>query len=308
MAHRVRVVILAALLLGAACSDVDGTGERTGPSGTTTASPTVTGTSPDAGRSDRAPQADRRCQERQGKALENLDWRMKQTADRVSAALTGEAPGASLSLAHHLRTAKETLGADCGRLPGPARRFLRTGLRMTVAPLDQAEYARLLDAFEPWAARHWGAKRAGSLRRSLDACRRYKSEVSAGYAVWWEHTPDGRDWWIQITVDNGTPDELLVTLGGSVWADGVPARYRDPYGPDKHWGRPAEQYSWGGSSADEAYVPAGQLTRRFVGIGEFYKVHLTREGEFFDVRPEVKVGPPSGGLNAWCALPVPRVN
>ena len=164
---------------------------------------------------------------------------------------------------------------------------------MTRAPLDQAEYARLLGVFEPWAAQHWNAKRAGSLRRSLEACRRYTRAVSAGYAVWWEHTPQGRDWWIQITMDNRTPDKLHATLGGTVWADGVPARYRDPYGPDTHWGRKAEQYSWGGSSADETDVPPGQRTQQFVGIGEFYKVHLTREGEFFDVRPEVSVGHPS---------------
>jgi hypothetical protein len=233
---------------------------------------------------------------------------MSQTADRVSASLSGEAPGATRSLAYHLRTARENVRSDCDRVPPPARRFLRTGLRMTRAPLDQAEHARLLNVFEPWAARHWGAKRSGSLRRSLEACQRYKKAVSAGYALWWDYTPEGRDWWIQIIVDNRTTERLLVSLGGTVWADGVPARYRDPYGPATHWGRTADQYSWGGSSADTFYAPPGQRTRSFVGIGEFYKVHLTREGEFFDIRPEVTVGPPAGGSYAWCAVPVPRVN
>lgn len=307
MGHRCRAVAVAVLLVSA-CSEADGTGDRADPSGTTAASPSVSGPTPDMGRSERPQQPDRRCRERQATALENLEWRMKQTADRVSASLSGESPGAAPSLAYHLRTAREKIRTDCGRVPGPARRFLRAGLGMTRAPLDQAEYARLLGVFEPWAAQHWNAKRAGSLRRSLEACRRYTRAVSAGYAVWWEHTPQGRDWWIQITMDNRTPDKLHATLGGTVWADGVPARYRDPYGPDTHWGRKAEQYSWGGSSADETDVPPGQRTQQFVGIGEFYKVHLTREGEFFDVRPEVSVGSPFGGSYAWCALPVPRVN
>ena len=173
---------------------------------------------------------------------------------------------------------------------------------------------RLLDAFEPWVAREWGARDADWLRRSLKACHRYKGAVSAGYAVWWEHTPEGRDWWVQILVDNNTDDLLDVAIRGSMWADGVLPRYRDPYGPDTHWGREADQYTWGASSYDETYSPPRQRIRMFVAIGPSYKVHLNPEGGFFDIRPEVYVsllresdeGDDAG--EAGCALPVPRLN
>ncbi|RYP84429.1 hypothetical protein EKO23_15495 [Nocardioides guangzhouensis] len=233
---------------------------------------------------------------------------MRQTADRVTASLSGEAPGATRSLAYHLRTVRENLRGGCGTIPQPARQFLRAGLRMTRTPLSQAEYAQLVDRYEAWASGPTSSRRDGWLRRSLEACRRYRGKVSAGYAVWWEPTAAGRDWWVQITVDNNTDDLLDVSLGGSLWADGVPTRYRDPYGPDRHWGRVADQYTWGGSSADEVYAPPGRRIRTFVGIGAGYKVHLLRGGELFDIRPTVFVSPLREGGAPGCSLPVPRIN
>jgi hypothetical protein len=233
---------------------------------------------------------------------------MRQTADRVTASLSGEAPGVTLSLAYHLRAARENLRTDCGRVPGPARHFLRTGLRSTRTPLDQADYTRLLDTFEPWARQHLDSRGASWLRRSLQACHRYQPLVRAWYAVWWDYTPEGRDWWVQTTVDNNTDEVLDVRLNGSLWADGVPARYRDPYGPATHWGREAEQYTWGASSADEIYAPPHQRIRHFEGIGAGYKVHLTREGSFFDIRPEVYVSPLREDGAPGCAIPVRRIN
>jgi hypothetical protein len=303
-------IVIAALLLATACSDRGRGGEDQGPVAVASDAGTgqETGSGPgDQPRTDRPAPLDLRCRQRQQRTVEELSWRIGQAVDRVSLAPAGLSATASSGLGRQVRVAGDRLRAACDTVPPAALRFVAITLRQTRRPLDAAASRRILTSFAPWADRV--SRNSGTdLIAWQHQCREVRRLVTAGYAVWWDHTAEGRDWWLQIKVDNRTADKLLVTLGGSLWADGVPSRYRSPEGPDEHWGREADQYWWGGSSADEIYAPARRATSTFVGIGEFYKVHLLAHGSFFDIRPEVTVSPLRGRRWGACALAVPRLN
>jgi hypothetical protein len=92
--------------------------------------------------------------------------------------------------------------------------------------------------------------------------------------------------WVQMIVHNPTEKALAVSLGGTLRARGADQRV----------------FTWGASSADSAVAEPRSRMTHFVGIGEFYKVHMSRDGSLFDIRPLVIVG-------RWqCALPVEREN
>jgi hypothetical protein len=216
---------------------------------------------------------------------------------------------ASLSLAYFLRTAQEKVREACGEIPHPARTFFVTGLAATERPMNRFVFRRAAITFGRWSLRATGRDEGKPLLWALRTCRRLAPSLSAGYAVWWDHTPGGTDWWVQLHVENDTDVEVAVDVGGSLWAAGNRMGDTDPYDEPVHRGITAAQFTWGGSSADYYNLAPHTRVKHFVGIGEFYKVHLTRDGYFFDVRPEVYVSPLRSVDGNWrCAVPVPRVN
>jgi hypothetical protein len=171
--------------------------------------------------------------------------------------------------------------------------------------LDANVLDQVLAAYAEWA-RTLGKRRPAEVlietrRRCLALARR----VRLGYAVWSEPTAAGKDIWVQLIAHNDTDERLEMSLGGSLWA-----WHPDPaWSPKQNWrlhrGRLAEQFSWGGSSADALNAEPHARTTTFVGIGEFYKVHMAADGYFFDIRPEMFVYP-RGAEKWWCSLPVMR--
>ena len=313
-----RCLALATLVVITACGGADDRSQHqdsTGPSSTTTNRTVDAGTSSPHATAVDPPTSDptvaaRTCRRRQRTAVETLDWRLAQAGNRLTSAIHAPsgAGAASLSLAYHLRTALGNLRTDCGRVPQAARHFLATGLRATGRPLTDEAFRRTVLAFGPWSVRVDGRDASRSLIRSWTTCRRLAPQVRAGYAVWWDFTPRGTDWWVQLLLDNDLDVKLEVNVGGSLWAAGHPEP-AEPLGPLRHHGIPALEFTWGGSSSDYYYAEPHRRTTKFVGIGEFYKVHLPRNGYFFDIRPELSVNPlhPADG-NWLCALPVPRAN
>ena len=171
----------------------------------------------------------------------------------------------------------------------------------TASPLDATGLQSIEDAFASWVEAI-GARRSPlqGASATLRSCHRLGDQVEAGYALWWDHTPDGKRWWVQIVINNETARRYWVDLDGTMWVAGLiqPMVGRVPY--DKERG--GRQIVWGGSSADSMYAYPSTTTSRRIGLTEF--VYTTSEGVVYDVRPNVFVF--HSGHN--CSLPVPRLN
>ena len=218
--------------------------------------------------------------------------------------LTSDPDGRSDRASDKARTAVDRVARlvreRCGALPEEMRELQRGVLRLTESPLGATRLARMERAFDRWTV-EVGARRSpmAGASQSLRSCERLGEDVRAGFAVWWDHVPGGRRWWVQLVMENDTAQRRWVGLGGTMWATGlIHPRVHPPVRDD----RGGTQLRWGGSSADGmSAAPKGTTTRR-VGVTEF--VRTTSDGEVYGVRPEVYLY--AGGRS--CSLPVPRLN
>ena len=212
---------------------------------------------------------------------------------------------ASRRLRSNVARTRERLDSDCETPSTSTQAFLTRVDQLAGTPLDGNSLDKVLAAYEAWADNIGKGRPAEVLIETRQQCLALARRVQLGYAVWWEPTAAGKDIWVQLIVHNNTDETLGLALRGSLWA-----WHPDPaWSPERYWkmhgGRLAEQFTWGGSSADDLSVKPHDRATKFVGIGEFYKVHMASDGYFFDIRPEMYVDAPNI-KHWWCSLPVVR--
>jgi hypothetical protein len=247
------------------------------------------------------PAASPSCQDLQGQAARRLEWPLVQAVWL----LTSDADGRSATAGARIRGVLDRVAGKvrerCAPLPSQLR-ALRERVRSTTrSPLDALGVRRLESVFDRWVRAVDGGRSpmagASDLVRS---CRLLGEQVRAGYALWWDHVPEGRRWWVQMVVENETDRQYWLNLDGTMWVTGLRWPIQSHMPRDRRNG--ARQISWGGSSADSMYAKPHATTSRRVGLTA--NVHTTLTGEVYDVRPRVFLSGPDGS----CSLPVPRLN
>ena len=170
--------------------------------------------------------------------------------------------------------------AGCGTTPAAAHRYLGYLHGLDDRALDEDDLDRLLARYQSWGESVGKPHAATRLMRELAACRTLKQNVDASYRVWWMSIPEGRSWWVEVTVDNRTGRRLFTGIGGQIRVTGD---------------RSYEQW-WGGSSSDAFSVPPGVSTFRIPV--EDGTVETPADGSLTVLANEVNI--------AGCAVPVPR--
>jgi hypothetical protein len=233
--------------------------------------------------------------------MRGLEWPLVQVLWLVTSDVDGRSAAAAATIRERLARGLATVREDCFPLPAELTRLRSEVWTATAAPVGARRMGDIEDAFAVWA-RAIGVRRSPMHGASdlLDRCNELGRQLRAGYALWWDHEPQGKRWWVQIIVENDTAKRYWVDLQGTLWVTGLPRV--DRYA--RHDERGGEELSWGGSSADSMYAePFGTTTQR-VGVGMFSFVHTSSDGVVYGVRPEVLVYVPGG----TCSLPVPRMN
>ena len=245
------------------------------------------------------------CQRAELQQVTRLEWPLSLVSSHVLSAGDDTSAAASRRLTNNVARARERLESDCETPSATSQEFLTQAAKLADTPLDGRSLDKVLAAYAAWADSIGKGRPAEVLIKSRQQCLALAHRVRLGYAVWSKPTAAGKDIWVQLIVHNNTDEILGIALRGSLWA-----WHPDPaWSPKPDWkvhgGRLAEQFTWGGSSADDLSAKPHDRTTTFVGIGEFYKVHMASDGYFFDIRPEMSVGAPS--IKNWpCSLPVVR--
>ena len=290
------VAIAVAALALAGCDSGPGTVEEPSSPASSTRSPS-TGSDPSSSVADSA------CHRTELQQVSRLEWPMSVVSSQVLSAGDDASAAASRRLSNNIDRTRERLDSDCETPSTSAQEFLTRVDGLTDTPLDGNSLDTVLAAYAAWADSIGKGRPAKELIETRQQCLALARRVRLGYAVWWEPTAAGKDIWVQLITHNNTDEPLGIILRGSLWAWHPDPAWSPERNLQMHRGRLAEQFTWGGSSADETSAKPQARTTTFVGIGEFYKVHLANDGYFFDIRPEMSVSTP----DIWgCSLPVVR--
>ncbi len=243
------------------------------------------------------------CHRAELQQVSRLEWPMSVVSSQVLSAGDEASAAASRRLRNNIDRTRERLDSDCEPPSTSTQEFLRRVDGLTDTPLDGNSLDTVLAAYAAWAGGIGKGRPAEELIATRQQCLALARRVRLGYAVWWEPTAAGKDIWIQLIVHNNSDEALGIIIRGSLWAWHPDPAWSPERNLQMHRGRLAELFMWGGSSGDEFSAKPQARTTWFVGIGEFYKVHMASDGYFFDIRPEMSVSTP----DVWgCSLPVVR--
>ena len=175
------------------------------------------------------------------------------------------------------------------------RGYLRKAHRVSHALLDVPGLARVTASFAMWAKSVGSKTAADRLVAARRDCRLLQRSVAASYRVWWRWTDEGKAWWIEVTVSNGSDHRLGVDLRGVARGTGLkPTESRNPH----------PQLQWGGSSDDEIGVDPHSVVRTPVALGADADVNTTASGSIEVLRADA-LASQFGHGGWWCSLPVP---
>jgi hypothetical protein len=220
--------------------------------------------------------------------------------------LTSDADGSSAEAATKIREvigrAADQVGEACPDGSAEMDSLRERVWSTTAAPLDARGMRAVEDALGSWVE-SIGARRnpLQGASETVRSCDRLGDRLAAGYGIWWDYTPDGKRWWVQIEIDNETDKRYWVDLDGTMRVTGQVQPASTTPGMESH--APSNsRIEWGGSSADSMYAYPSTTSVQRVGLTEY--VYTTADGAVSDVRPHVFVQ--DGGH--YCSLPVPRLN
>jgi hypothetical protein len=233
-----------------------------------------------------------------------MEFPLAQVFWLVTSDLDGRSAAAANKARESVEHAVEKVRQSCDRVPAAMVALRRRVREATVAPLDARGVRTLENAFALWVrASGAGPNFLQGATAGVRTCERLSHLVRAGYALWWEYSPTGKRWWVDLQVDNETDKGYLLELGGTLWVTGLVDPRPDRFmARDKRRG--GRKLFWGGSSAD--FMTARPLTttsKRVVPAATEF-VYTTSQGTVYYVRPEVFMR--HDGEN--CSLPVPRLN
>lgn len=233
-----------------------------------------------------------RCARSQRNANGDLEWPLLQVIWLLTSDVDGRSTEASNKAAAALERAVAKVRRACSTLPDEMSTLQSDVRTATAAPLDAPRLGDLEDAFARWAQAigRRDSPMQGAVA-TLRHCNQLADWLRAGYALWWDYTPDGKRWWVQILVENDTDKRYWLDLLGTMRVTG-----------QTYPNRGRRRIGWGGSSADSMYAYPSTTSTRRVGLTEF--VETTAEGFVSDVRPEVLIYHQGHS----CSLPVPRLN
>ncbi len=228
-----------------------------------------------------------------------MAWPLLQILWQVTSDVDGRSWEAATRTRSALDRALAKVREQCGRAPVEIRTLRSDVHAATEVPLGASGVRALEKAFARWgSAIEADTSPLSGASAALRHCERFGERVRPGYALWWDHAPDGRRWWVQVEIENRTDTRYWVDLSGTMAVTGL--THPRVGGPrDEHGGR---RISWGGSSADSMYAWPSTTSTRKVGLTEF--VFTTPAGLVYDVRPEVFIRHDE----VTCSMPVPRLN
>lgn len=236
------------------------------------------------------------CRRREHSTVSKLEWPLMQAAWRVESGLAGRNNLSARGLDQRVGTLWQRLTTGCPKPSTQATAFAAQVRRRVDDHWEGRGLDAVLGSYSDWATLVGLPHMGDALLEDRAACHQLMPNVRASYAVWWEPTARGKDYWVQMIVQNDTDTRLHGDLEGSLWVT-YPLPGTGP-APTLHLGERAAQWTWGGSSADFIGARPHARTTQFVGVGEFYKVHLGPQGTMFDVRPVIYFD--------GCSLPVHR--
>jgi hypothetical protein len=280
---------LALLAVGCGRSDSE-------PSATASETPTRSPASSASSTPEPASAAEKACRKREHSTVSRLQWPLMKTAWWVESGLAGRNNLSPRAFAQRFDIAWQHLTDRCSK-PSPQATAFAAHVGRSVDPsLDGPGLDAVVASYSDWATATGQPHLGESLLKDRAACRHLIPNVNASYAVYWEPTARGKDYWVQLIVQNNTDTWLHGDIEGSLWVtDPLPGMGR---AHTMHLGRRAYQWWWGGSSADFIGARPHARSTTFVGVGEYYKVHLGPDGTMFDVRPTIYF--------QGCSLPVHR--
>ena len=233
-----------------------------------------------------------------------MEYPLAQVFWLVTSDLDGHSVQAARKARDSVERAVAKLRENCGSVPTAMLSLRKRVREATTAPVGTSGLRAIEGAFARWVeATDAGANPLQDATAGLRACRRLGHEIRAGYALWWDYSPDGKRWWVEMQVENRTATGRLLDLSGEMWVTGLVEPRPDRFMPrdEKSGGR---QLGWGGSSADFISARPFTTTSQRVGLGTTGFAYTTSEGTVYGVRPKVFLR----HAGNTCSLPVPRHN
>jgi hypothetical protein len=271
----VTLALVIAAAYGCGADDPASTVPATPGQSTSTSSSTTPGTPSDSPVSQAG--ANAACDREQQKAVRS-QW-IGSAVWQLSEAPSGYSQRVSRDLARHLTRAEEPLRAACGgAVPDEFTRFAADIERATTTNRFGARTIdRVLAAWLRWSTAAGAPQAAQFEIDRLNKCRTdVYPHVDVSYRVWWRWTDTGKEWWIELTVDNRTGK----SLGGEVFGHAKATEwFDDPFGPAPPAPGPGRDTTlqWGGSSADILGLPPG-TSRHTIAPDADTDVHTTATG------------------------------
>jgi hypothetical protein len=192
------------------------------------------------------------CVAAQRAAVGGQAYRIQRATDRVMGNVHRTSLAAGRSVAESASAARAKVAERCGTTPSGMRGYVREAQSASHAPLDVSALARVTTAFAMWAESVGRKATAERLVSARQECWLLQWSVAASYRVWWRWTDEGRAWWVELTVSNGSNHSLWMSLDGAARGKGLlRTESRNPHA----------QLTWGGSADDGIGVRPNSVTR-----------------------------------------------
>src|SRR5262245_6472865 len=252
-AGRVAGAVLVALAVG--CSRSESQPQATATHGSVDTSASATGEPATVGKA---------CRKRERSTVSRVEWPLMQAAWRVESGLPGRNNLSAPALDHRVDRLWQRLTAGCPTPSKEARAFAAEVHKRVGEALSGRGLDAVLASYRDWATLVGLQHMGGALLKDRASCRQLIPNVPARYAVWWQPTAQGKDYWVQLIMQNDTDELLRGSLEGSLWAtDPLPGSFGVR---TMHRGRHSQRFDWGGSSADFMYARPHSRSTTFVGV------------------------------------------
>lgn len=233
-----------------------------------------------------APGSREACVDTQRRLVGRLAFRWWITVDDVFGRVEGRSPAAARSWLRALERARDrAVRAGCPDPPPEMAEVLR--LSAASPELSLRDVARLIPQLRAWSDMVGSSALSTYLMKQTYCLEHRTSLARATYVVRSVPTADGKDMWLDLTVENLTSRRIRGGVDGHLRVVGaLPGTER--------------RVSWGGSSADDVGVPPHSTSHKLLLSVVGDRFHVAADGHLTDIVVSIWVG---AGPQIWCTLP-----
>ncbi len=231
------------------------------------------------------------CLEAQMSAADRLAWPWWRATDAVMRSPSGQSARAGKTWQRALaRVAGNISSRGCPDPPPEMVDVLQAS--QAAGGLDVTELGDLVTELKAWTERVGadGSQLAKDLEHDAFCLEHREDLARVGYVVRSVPAPHGRDMWVDLVVENLTPELLIGGVSGRLRVAGAVQGTQT-------------EVTWGGSSADDLWAPRHQTVRKPLLAVDGERLHVGDDGRLTDIKISVGLDAGPGRYNR-CVLPV----